>query len=72
MRLNPQITLQIWQNENQMHYFYKLLKSIFSFTTSDVTANITEKFKTFSLLSTNGVIWVQYMPKYRTEDALQI
>lgn len=70
-RLDPQITLQIWINENPMQCFYKLLKSIFSFTTSDVTADITENLKTFSLLSTNGVIWVQYTPRYRIEHTLQ-
>ena len=62
--LSPQITLQIWQSENQTHYFYKPLKSTSSFTTSDVTANIIENIKTFSLLSTNEVIWVQYTPKW--------
>ena len=64
MRLSPQITLQIWQSENQTHYFYKPLKSTSSFTTSDVTANIIENIKTFTLLSTNEVIWVQHTPKW--------
>lgn len=40
--------------------------------TFDVTVHVTENPKTLFLLSTYGVMQVQYTPKYRTENTSSI